>query len=253
MRRLLSNVSIIVISAFTTFAQSNIRGLPKDAVVIETRNLHLTNHPNRTLVLWMINPKKNPTGYKRDDIYTCPDQSRGSHYSGPTRVSLADTGTNRIINTLKIWSEDEDSFDIPYAIRKGYYYHVNEAAPAGAEVKPIIMSLKDYNGDGKALEFALFDAEACMGLGTALIGYSQKQDRVIHYAVKLTVIDGSKRSNELTTWPDYLFEQKPQRPGYWKYEIDYRGRGGSLDKWEVRYNPAKEEFEGTLTRVPGEP
>ena len=45
---------------------------------------------------------------------------------------------------------------------------------------------------------------------------------------------------------------KPLRSGYWKYEIDYRGRAGSLDKWEVRYNPAKERFEGKLIVVPGE-
>jgi hypothetical protein len=114
------------------------------------------------------------------------------------------------------------------------------------------MWLKDYNGDGKALEFALFDALACMGLDTTLIGYSEKQDRVIQYPVSLEVIEGSKHSNRVTMWADYLFNTKPRRPGYWKYEIDYRGRAGSLDKWEVQYNAAKERFEGKLIVVPGE-
>ena len=49
----------------------------------------------------------------------------------------------------------------------------------GVEARPTILWLKDYNGDGKAFEFALFEAEACMGLQTTLIGYSEKQDRVI--------------------------------------------------------------------------
>lgn len=230
-----------------TFAQSGIRGLPAGAVIVETQKLPLRN---RALVLWMLNPKKNPTDYAPDEPYPCPDQTRGSFYSGPTRVSLVNSATNRVINTV-IVKEDEDSFDVPYAIRKGYYYRVGALTRNGVEAKPTIMWLKDYNGDGKALEFALFDALACMGLDTTLIGYSEKQDRVIQYPVSLEVIEGSEHSNRVTMWADYLFNTKPLRPGFWKYEIDYRGRAGSLDKWEVRYNPVKERFEGKLTVVPG--
>jgi hypothetical protein len=51
------------------------------------------------------------------------------------------------------------------------YYHV-EGVSKDREGKPAIMRMRDYNGDGKALEFALFDALACMGLETTLIGYS---------------------------------------------------------------------------------
>jgi hypothetical protein len=231
----------------STFAQSGIRGLPAGAVIVETQKLPLRN---RALVLWMLNPKKNPTDYAADEPYPCPDQTRGSFYSGPTRVSLVNSATNSIINTV-IVKEDEDSFDVPYAIRRGYYYRVEALTKKGVEAKPTIMWLKDYNGDGKALEFALFDALACMGLDTTLIGYSEKQDRVIQYPVSLEVIEGSKHSNRVTMWADYLFNTKPLRPGFWKYEIDYRGRAGSLDKWEVRYNPVKERFEGKLTVVPG--
>jgi hypothetical protein len=129
---------------------------------------------------------------------------------------------------------------------------VNHSVRKGVEAKPTILALKDYNGDGKALEFALFEAEACMGLATTLIGYSEKQDRVIQYPVKLKVIEGTKHSERNDFWADYLFSKKPLRPGYWKYEIDYRGRAGSLDKWEIRYHAAREEFEGTLTIVSGD-
>ncbi len=31
-----------------------------------------------------------------------------------------------------------------------------------------------------------------------------------------------------------------------RYEIDYRGRGGSLNKYEIRYNANAERFEGKL-------
>jgi hypothetical protein len=151
------------------------------------------------------------------------------------------------------YEEPNDEFDLPYALRKGYYYEVPKSTSSTLEVKPTIMLLKDYNGDGNALEFALFDAEACMGLATTLIGYSEQQDRVIQYPTELLVIEKGKRSNTTNLWPDYLMRKAPVRPGYWKYEIDYRGRGGTLDQWEVRYNAKKERFEGTLTVVADEP
>lgn len=243
----------LLVFAVPSGAQSNIRGFPGDAVILERRSLLPSVRANREIVLWMIKPSKSPTNYEPDDIYTCPDQSRGSHYSGPTRVSLINSATNTIINTLKIANEYEDgqdSFDLPYAIRRGYYYRV-ESLKKG-EIKPTIIWLRDYNGDGKALEFAFFDAVACMGLQTTLIGYSTKQDRVIRYPIELEVIEGAKRSSRTSLWADYLFNQKPRRPGYWKYEIDYRGRAGTLNKWEVRYNAAREKFEGKLTIVEGD-
>jgi hypothetical protein len=206
------------------------------------------------LVLWMLNPRKNPTNYLFDEPYSCPEQSRGSHYSAATRVSLINSASRQIVNTVKISADqsEEDSFELPYAIRKGYYYRVPARVKTGAEAKPNLIWLRDYNGDGKALEFALFDAIACMGLQTTLIGYSEKQDRVIQYPISLETLEGAKRSSIVTPWADYLFSSKPVRPGYWKYEIDYRGRGGSLDKWEVRYNPAKEQFEAKLNMIPGD-
>jgi hypothetical protein len=233
-------------------AQSTIHGLPAGAVVLETQNLPALGQRTRTMVLWMLNPKKNFDGYGADDIYTCPDYTRGSYYSGPGRVSLVNTTTKTIINTIKIVGSDEyggDELELPYAIRAGYYYRIATPARKGVEAKPTILWLRDYNGDGKALEFALFAAEACMGLQTTLIGYSERQDKVIQYPVHLNVSEGSNHSDRMSFWADYLFNSKPRRPGFWKYEIDYRGRAGSLDKWEVSYDAVKEQFEGKVTMV----
>jgi hypothetical protein len=245
---------VLCISA-ATLGQARIHGLPKGALVIETRKTPSQKQANRTLILWMMNPKKVPSDYGSDDPIPCPSQTRGSYYSGPTRVSLLNSTTNTIINTVNIVAadgEDDGTFDVPYAIRRGYYYEVASRVRRTAEAKPTIMWLRDYNGDGRALEFALFDAPACMGLQTSLVGYSEKQDRVIRYPVKLEVIEGAKQSERTAFWADYLFNKKPLRPGYWKYEVDYTGRGGTLDAWEVRYNPGKEQFEGRLTIKPGE-
>ena len=118
----------------------------------------------------------------------------------------------------------------------------------GREGRPAIMSLRDYNGDGRALEFALYDAWACMGLETTLVGYSERRDRVIQYPIHLTISGGDLKSS-VSPWADYLFSRRPVRPGRWKYRIDYRGRGGSLDVYDVRYDTRNERFEGTLTFV----
>jgi hypothetical protein len=52
---------------------------------------------------------------------------------------------------------------------------------------------------------------------------------------------------------DYLFSKGPVSPGYWKYAIDYRGRAGSLDTYEVRYLPPAGKFTGQLTSTPDGP
>jgi hypothetical protein len=92
-----------------------------------------------------------------------------------------------------------------------------------------------------------------MGLSTALFGYSERQDKVIQYETHLNLKEsGGKRSSKTERWTDYLFSKKPQSPGSWKYEIDYRGRGGSLDRYEIHYDKTTERFEGTLVVTGGD-
>jgi hypothetical protein len=242
----------LCVSTTVAFATSNGEDykLADGAAIIETQSLT----SNRSLILWMVRPTKHPRDTPADP-YTCPEQTRGSYYRGATRISLVDPQTLRVINTVKISQEPgegADEFDLPYNIRSDYYYHV-EGVPKEAEGKPTIMWLKDYNGDGKAWEFALFDAQACMGLATTLLGYSEHQDKVIQYQTHL-VVNGAKGKRSTTTeyWTDYLFSEKPTSPGSWKYEIDYRGRGGSLDKYEIHYDKQAERFEGKLVKTGGE-
>jgi hypothetical protein len=252
MKTTILSVTLFLLLSFPAAGRGQTYDLPAGAVLIETRPIKSRPHPHRALILWMINPEKHPRETPGDP-YTCPEETRGHYYSGPLRVSLADTKTGSVINTLRItreYMEGEDSFDIPYRIHSGYY-HV-PGRRKGLEGVPVIMWLKDYNGDGRALEFALFDAVACMGLPTTLIGYSESKDRVIQYPVSVKVFEGAKLSERITYWPDYLFSRRPERPGYWRYEIDYRGRAGSLDKWEISYHRQRERFEGRVTYIPGE-
>jgi hypothetical protein len=230
------------------------RGLPRGAFVVETRPLELGGGRRRALLLWMLRPSKHPFEGGDDDGYTCPDATRGSHYHGPTRVSLVDTAARRVINTVRVMPDHhgaEDVFDIPYRLRPGNHYHV-EGADERKEAPAVVTRLRDYNGDGEALEFALYDAVACMPLMTALYGYSRRQDRVIQYDFHLEASDEGKPSRQVWRWVDYLFAREPVRPGHWSYEIDYRGRGGSLDRFEIRYEPSLERFEGKVTRTGGQ-
>jgi hypothetical protein len=230
------------------------RGLPRGAVVVEMRPLELGADRRRALVLWMLRPTRHPFYGDEGDGYTCPDQTRGSHYHGPTRVSLVDTARGRVINTVRVMPDydgAEDVFDIPYRLRPGNHYHV-EGGDERKEGRAVVARLRDYNGDGEALEFALYDAVACMPLMTALYGYSRRQDRVVEYTHHLEVSGDGKRSREVWRWVDYLFAREPVVAGRWSYEIDYRGRGGSLDKFEIRYNPGLERFEGEVTRTGGQ-
>ncbi len=252
MKITLFGLCFLVLLGSAASSQTDQYGLPPGARIIEVQPLQSRQHPHRALVLWMQSPLKVPRD-NPGDIYTCPEYTRGSHYSGRTRVSLVDQRTNKIINTINILnSEGDDTFDIPYRIESGLYYHV-PGVPKGKEGKPTVMWLRDYNGDGQAREFALFDAVACMGLPTTLIGYRESQDRVIQYPVTLTVISGNQKSTSTALWVDYLFSKPPVSPGHWKYAIDYRGRGGSLDTYEVSYLPQAGKFTGRLTATPDGP
>jgi hypothetical protein len=245
-------VLLLIAPAAHAQARRTPYGLPAGALVVEERPLELRGGKKRALVLWMVRPKKYPRG--PEEFYTCPEETRGSFYRGPARVSLVDASAGRVVNTLKIVQDDsdgEDEFDLPYRIKAGSYYHVPGAA-RGSEGRPDIMRLRDFNGDGRAHEFALFDALACMGLDTALFGYSEKQDRVIQYPVRLESEYEGKKTTESLNWVDYLFTKEPRQRGLWMYEVDYRGRSGTLDSYEVHYNAEAERFEGTVTRLPGQ-
>ena len=219
------------------FGQSFAQTFPKSAVILEKTKVT----SNREMVLWMVEPKAFPRT-EEDDIYTCPDQTRGHYYTGVTKVSLIDTKSKKIINTIEIISDGIESgfntLDLPYLIQKGYY-DVPKIIK-NKEGKPRLMNLKDYNDDGKPYEFALFDAVACMGLETTLIGYSEKRDKVIQYQTELKTDEGVSKEY----WVDYLFGHKPNQQSVWKYQIDYRGRGGNLEKYEVRYDKNRQMFYG---------
>ena len=219
------------------------QSFPAGAVILEDRIVTT----ERQLVLWMPNPMKNPRSADEGEIYTCPEETRGSYYSGRAKVSLIDLKNREIVNTIEIEgngiTSEDNTLDLPFWIHDGYYKV--PLVDQNKEGKPVLLNLKDYNNDGQAHEFALFDAVACMGLPSTLIGYSAKRDKVIQYKTELKTADGSAER----FWIDYLFGRQPDEKGVWKYEIDYRGRAGALEKYEIRYDREKEMFYGTRISI----
>jgi hypothetical protein len=271
MKRIATMLSIVAMMA-TVFAKPNGKaieipskvmidkqgdkkyGLPPGAEIIEEQSLGSIRHSDRALILWMVNPARKPSGAQGNPKYdyTCQDETRGSYYIGPTRVSLLNTTTRSIINTIEIsYFKDDANFHIPYAIRKGYYYKVEGNAPEREEAKPHIMWLKDYNGDGKALEFALFYKEECDEPATTLIGYSERQDKVIQYPITLEFERGAEHTLGAARWFKSLFSKQPISPGNWEFEMDDRGKGGWLSKCQFLYDAQNERFVGRIVITKG--
>ena len=184
-----------------------------------------------------------------DNVYTCPDQTRGHFYRGQTSLSLIDEKTKRVLNTIPILSDwaSETTFDVPYRTAR-YFYAVNGPVDKYGEGRPQILSLKDYNGDGDASEFALFEAENCTLVKTSLFGYSRAQDRVIQYPIHLVERDGATLTVRNSPWLDHFMLQKPVSPGHWKWQYQYHT--GGLTHFDIRYDRAKEAFEGEVVIDP---
>ncbi|MGH9903633.1 MAG: hypothetical protein ACRD68_17640, partial [Pyrinomonadaceae bacterium] len=106
MKTLLLIACLALLTIAPTQNKTQIRGLPAGALIVETRPLNAEGRADRALVLWMLRPSKNPRA-THDDQYTCPEETRGHYYSGPTRVSLIDTAARRVINTVKITPDAE--------------------------------------------------------------------------------------------------------------------------------------------------
>lgn len=225
-------------------AQAQGIGCPTGSpLVIEKQKLTGISN-GRELVLWMCGAEKHDQDFD-PEAYTCPDQTTGHFYRGHTQVSLVDAKDNHVINTIAILSNwrNEQTFDVPYKIAR-FFYRVDGSLNKNGEGTPKILWLKDYNGDGEALEFALFSADNCTIVETTLFGYSKSQDRVIQYPIHLIQREGSTITERNSPWLDHLFLQKPVSPGHWKWQYQYHV--GGLTHFEVKYDRAKEMFEGEI-------
>jgi hypothetical protein len=238
-------LAVLLIAAQVPFGV--IPALPTGATVIETAALPSSLHPHRLLVLWMLNREEHCVdGWKDTWSPICPGSTCGCCYSGPTRVSLIDTVKNRVINTVNIHDgfDDKDVFAIPYLLGPGGPYRVEE--PFGM---PTLLNLGDYNGDGIAAEFPLFQALTCSDLLSTLLGYSPRRDQVLQYPIRVTAQTFDHRVQVFSSvWLNQLFLMKPITPGHWRYTSEHPGSYSNLrahihEEYEAWYRPKTESFD----------
>ena len=222
--------------------------LPPGARIIEYAALG-PSAPERAYVLWMLDPKRNE--HAKGEVYTCPDQSRGSYWSGPTRLSLLDTQQGVLRNTLPIADprEEGDSFDLPYRIpaARPFPYFVPQTAGKDQEGRPALLALRDLTGDGKDQEFYLASAGNCMLMLYSVFGYDPAKDQAVQYAVALTSTEAGKETVATTSWLNFWPVQKDAAKGRSQWEVDLRGRAGCLERYAIAYDPAQSRFAGRLT------
>ena len=226
-----------MITAAALLAALQIAALfPKRATIIEAKTLPASAHPNRSVVIWMTSAESLPRPCPRLEDWgeSCRDQTRGCYFHGALRVSLVDTKAQRVINTIRIADppSGDDAFDVPFKVLSPGPYKFDTRTR-----RPVILDFRDYNGDGKAIEFALFDAITCSDLYGTLIGYSIRRDAILNYEVQDGVF--------VTTWPEGLFNRKPVSPGFWRYTTAYPPgpREVPRERCTVRYLPDRERFE----------
>jgi hypothetical protein len=171
----------------------------------------------RIVLLWMLNPEtRTSDGYGSCDELMLFGGSQGKSLVGRTRISLVDTSTLRLVNTLELHSAwgDEDSFEIPIlASRDGIYHNVTETDKSGLG-RPTILNLSDYTGEGIRAQFPLFQYAACGDSGGTIVGYSQTHDQVIQYPI-VTHVAGGKEAERL--WTSNVFSRPPVQPGHWRF------------------------------------
>ena len=253
----------------------NVLQLPENAYILETKKIAGKNNTDRILVLWMTDPYILIDG---ESSYTCPEYTMGkAYFEGKTFLSVVSADKNTMINTIQI-KNDYTVTDtvgntivhktyagtiVPVSARKrqrsrgamsGKYFttHATDTTDGAVE----ILHLEDFNQDGKAHEFAVFENFGCAGTSCTLYGYSIMQDKVIHYTFKTTyqadvwrdtikVLNKDTMYTETVYWADALFTLTP-KPFPIKFAIDFRGRGGEYNYYYFNYDKKRELFTQTI-------
>jgi hypothetical protein len=210
--------------------------LPAGGMLVEYADVTAATGKPRGLILWMENPSRVEIA---PGEYTCRDRTRGSHFTGPTRLSLVDLEGRQVINTIALRTPggDADSFDIPYRIQPGYYSV--PAIEGNNEGKPTLLDLKDWNGDGHAAEFVIFAAEACDVVSTAMLGYSFATDRAVQFPIEYLGNDGQPKQ---AAWIEQAFAHEPVRPGHWSFSRNHGDGSDQSVAEKVDWDASRELF-----------
>lgn len=242
--------------------------LPDKAIVIDEKQINYRGR-QRTLVAWMENwdVHINP-----DNQYTCPDVTAGKGYlRGKLSISLVDEQKKKLINTISVrehneWNKGRDTIvydqsgeyiEYPFSIANpksrsemGGLVYFAKGGTDTTEARADMLRFVDFNNDGKALEFAFFKQWSCVGKASTLLAYNPITDSLEWLEWHLDHIDdvnGNDSSySETTHWMGHAMIFKFQKNGILNYEMDYRGRGGELIRFYLRYDKATNRYSGRV-------
>jgi hypothetical protein len=226
----------------------DIKDVVIDSVVIEDIKIK-----NRALILFMKDCKYFESNAEKQDYYTCPEISRGNYYSGKAYLSLVDTDLKKVVQTIKIpgikyqkadGKIEEKNIDLPIKIRPGNLYPVNNFKSFFQDETPVVLDLKDFIGDGNKTQFVLFDAIDCAEIDTLLAGYDCEDDKILVYPVELQI----NKNQGIGYWMDRFYLQQSTKKHVWNYSLNYKHRGGCIDKYNIEYIPAQKSFLGNLSK-----
>jgi len=248
--------------------------LPGNAIIIDAKTFS-TPHGNRTILAWMqqVRVNLNTLENDREEQNEWSYVTNGSGYfDGLLYFTLVDESKLHIINTVRIRHftssvnvtgdkvfYDEETIVYPFSINnplagkeKSYFgsaYH----AIGGTKTKDgtaDVLHLFDFNGDGKAYEFALFDQESVPTLSSTLFGYNEKKDSLLWYSWNLArhykTSSGDSIGMVSESWLDQAISHRFDGKKKIHYSRDLRGRGGSKFEYFLRYDQKNDKYSGDI-------
>lgn len=151
-------------------------GFPENCIFYEYSELKST--PLRAIALVIEKPKFT---IDLDDVYSCPSEITGHGFvCGKAYFVLLDPKSRQTLDTCPsiVYQvlAPPACREFPFSICKGYSYQSNGSPEKEGLAQ--ILAFQDFDRDGLATEFPIFEHGACGFKLTAIIGYNPKADKI---------------------------------------------------------------------------
>lgn len=198
-----------------------------------------------------------------EDYETCPTEVFGQGYvCGRVSFALLDPNSKSVLDTCPEISY-ESPFEprchtLPFSIRAGRSYRSDGSNDGAGRVR--ILTFSDFNRDGIAAEFPIFEYVACGFNVAAIIGYDQRRDQILPFVFNFSATEkdffGQRDGRDTTfsvshNWMPNLPFAALLKKDTFRYHF-YGGHGMETGEvFKIWFNPATGEFDGTLQIVSG--
>ncbi|MCC6459732.1 MAG: hypothetical protein IT260_04655 [Saprospiraceae bacterium] len=197
-----------------------------------------------------------------DEFYTCPAESTGHGFvCGAIRYVLLDPQQNTVLDTLPdLRCEEYRSpwcHELPFSICQGYTYRSN--GDHEREGLARILTFSDFDRDGLAAEFPLFEYGGSCGFNAAvLVGYDARQDalRPLSFSFAAAEEDWENRRKGQDSTYQAVYDWLPNPPLRALLQQDTLryffsiGHGSEIaELYTIWFERSAREYRGTLRIV----